>query len=109
MYLERGFATVQLDIEGAEWAVFDDYFVNGTAMPFAEILVELHILDMPEGWGSNDLERLRHFFRSLAAQGFRIANSELNMRCKRKQSRNCMHFIEYTLVKMDETGNVLVS
>ena len=101
--------TVQVDIEGAEWAVLDDYFVNGTAMPFAEILIELHVLDIPQRWGYDDLQRLRHFFRGLAAQGFRIANSELNMRCKRKLSRNCMHFIEYTLVKMDDSGNVLVS
>ncbi len=99
----------QIDIEGGEWALFDDYFINGTALPFAEILVELHVLDIPQHWGNNDLQRLRHFFSSLAAQGFRIANSELNLRCKRKLSRNCMHFIEYTLVKMDERGKVSVS
>ena len=100
---------LQMDIEGFEWPVFDDYLANNTAMPFAEILLEMHTLEMPERWGATTLEQLRHFFDGLARQGYRVANNELNMRCNRRKSRNCMHFIEYTFVKTDAAGNVLLS
>ena len=55
-------SSVQVDIEGVEWTVLEDYFANDTAMPFAEILIELHTLELPERWGATLMERLRHFF-----------------------------------------------
>ena len=78
-------------------------------MPFDEVLVELHTLDLPEPWGVNMLERLRYFFDGLARQGYRVADSQLNLRCNRRKSRNCLHFVEYTFVKTDSSGNAMLS
>jgi len=47
------------DIEGNEWDTFEDLFAVPT-MPFTEILVELHVPQLPERWGTGLHDRLRH-------------------------------------------------
>ena len=47
------------DIEGSEWHTFGDLFAI-PVMPFAEILVELHVPKLPKQWGDGIHNRLRH-------------------------------------------------
>ena len=50
----------------------------------------------------------RYFFSQLARNGYRVANTELNLRCARTFSGNCKNYIEYSLVKTDDNGNVIL-
>ncbi len=47
------------DIEGSEWHTIEDLFAVPT-MPFTEILVELHVAQLPQRWGTALHDRLRH-------------------------------------------------
>ena len=51
----------------------------------------------------------RYMFDQLTKNGYRIANTEPNLRCSKKLDRGCMSFIEYSLVKTDDGGNVILA
>ena len=52
----------------------------------------------------------RYFFDRLAAQGYRITNNELNLRCAVPAfSTNCFQYVEYTLMKTDTAGNIVLA
>ncbi len=48
-------------------------------------------------------------FDQLTENGYRIANTEPNLRCGKKLNGNCMNYIEYSLVKTDDAGNVMLA
>ena len=60
----RGLAAAQ-DIEGGEWAAFDDLFA-AALMPYSELLIELHIPNLPERWGESLHQRLRRDKKHIA-------------------------------------------
>ena len=52
----------------------------------------------------------RYFFDGLSRQGFRIANNEINLRCRIPNLwAGCLDYIEYTLVKTDSAGDVVLA
>ena len=55
----RGPLVLQVDIEGSEWQVLEEILNSNATAPFSEILVELHIMSIPEAWGSDVRHRLR--------------------------------------------------
>ena len=50
----------------------------------------------------------RYMFDQLIANGFRVANTELNLRCSGDMNR-CTNYIEMSLVKTDQSGYVVLS
>ena len=54
---------VQVDIEGSEFELFDDFFKQARPMPFSEILIELHVPKLGTGaaqtWGENTPTRMK--------------------------------------------------
>ena len=52
-------AILQIDIEGSEWQVFDEFFRANATIPFSQILIELHVPTIPRHWGSDARHRLR--------------------------------------------------
>ncbi len=54
---------MQVDIEGSEFPLLDDFFKEGRPMPFSEILIELHVPKLEQGpakdWGEDAPARMR--------------------------------------------------
>ncbi len=44
----------------------------------------------------------------MTRNGYRVTNNELNLRCANSFSGNCKNYIEYSLVKTDDNGNVIL-
>jgi hypothetical protein len=58
----------QVDVEGAEWGVFDSLFEE-RHLPFGQLLIELHYESTPATF---------RFFNGMEAQGFRAFSRETN-------------------------------
>ena len=61
--LAHSSAAVQVDIEGSEFPLLDDFFKQERPMPFSEILIEFHVPKLVTGpakdWGEDTPSRLR--------------------------------------------------
>ena len=59
----NGCAACQIDIEGSEYQLLDDFFKERHPMPFSEILIEIHIPPLDKGpgasWGTTTPERMK--------------------------------------------------
>ena len=90
---------------GSEWRVFEEYFKDDVVLPITEILVELHLYEMPTEWGNRE-EGITYFFKQMSRLGYRTANSEVNYRSS-PNFDNCLDVIEFTFVKVTEDGHLL--
>ena len=57
---------LQIDIEGSEWQVLDEFFRANATIPFSQILIELHVPTIPRHWGSDARHRLSRASRILS-------------------------------------------
>ena len=62
---------LKIDVEGAEWSIFLEYFDTGSPLPFTQILVEIHLpaaLQISE----DVFGIVRRFFGGMDRAGYRI-------------------------------------
>ena len=87
---------LKIDVEGAEWEVFMEYFDMKTPLPFTQVLVEVHT-DATSRISSNKHDVLTRFFRGMGDAGYRIFSVEPNY-------LNAHDCLEFSFVKVDGRG-----
>ena len=87
---------LKIDIEGAEWEIFMEYFDERVPMPFTQILVEIHT-DATSRISGVKHDVLTRFFRGMSDAGYRIFSVEPNY-------LNAQDCLEFSFMKVDDRG-----
>ena len=88
---------LKIDIEGAEWNVFEKLFEEMQVIPASQIQLELHFL--------GDAKPVLHFFENIAERGFRVFSVEPNY--YGRTAENARTMVEYSFIQADQNGKIV--
>lgn len=93
---------LKVDVEGAEWAVIQDYYAGNASLPVTQLLIELHTSNPADG---SMLKTVVKVFQLLLDDSYRIFSVEPNTYCL--AGACAKDHIEYSMIKVSQAGHVI--
>ena len=94
---------LKVDVEGAEWALIQEYYSPGNAsLPVTQLLIELHTSNPPDG---SMLQTVVKVFQLLLDDGYRVFSVEPNTYCL--GGACAKDHVEYSMIKVSRAGHVI--